>query len=236
MKNDKRLIVTACMTVASFAMYALYLDENNGPVSTIDQTPLEILKVSNTAVYSTNINEEKGMGTPDAQFNRGPNKRNSDTTPPPGHPKNPNAAWKESVQVPERYKGIVDKHIDRRFIQYDSMQFSGLAPGDSLTLYIPQTNEKYISTVEQVKNHPNGDKTISSTFTGPDGEIYTATITHGENSLYATISTPSDVYFLQGNQKEGWIISSKDQDALVSWTEDDIVHPPSTPLVVPPPQ
>ncbi|WP_411994566.1 hypothetical protein [Agarivorans sp. DSG3-1] len=162
-----------------------------------------------------------------------PNKPSTYRVPPLGHVSI--KLWKNIEQTPAQYTKLESHNIDRRFVEYNNNAFVGLALGDSFEIALPQLNTEYTPKVMAVEVHANGDRTLSGRYLGDDDKAYSITVTQSSSAMFATIATPSDVYFMQGQQSQGWLISGKDQDSLKTWIDEDSVAIPNDAKLNPPP-
>ncbi|TAA41835.1 hypothetical protein [Corallincola spongiicola] len=144
------------------------------------------------------------------------------------------SAWQALDDVPAQYDELADDGADRRFIEYSELVGKAFRIGDVINVNIPQLSESIPSEVVAIRSLPNGGYDVTSQFIGDDGQAYVVTLTSGENALYATIDTPSDTYFVQGHNDEGWIISGKEQSSLITWDKPDHIVPPVA--IAPPPE
>jgi hypothetical protein len=141
--------------------------------------------------------------------------------------------WEES----EKAREVLQSHPEKlpgdlageTYIELNTEQLKQMQLGDVFELTIPQLGTSFAAEVDQITQHPNGDKTIEANFPGMDA-YYSAVITLGETNSYAQISTPDGVYLLESQGDYAWIAS---RNSLVAshWPEhEDGVAIPATPV------
>ncbi|GAA5213596.1 hypothetical protein ACFSJ3_03230 [Corallincola platygyrae] len=156
--------------------------------------------------------------------------------PPPndGSPDKATIIWSQTGGIPAQYADLENQTVDRRFIEFQTDTFVHAAIGDVFDVTIPQTAAVLETKVSSIKMHANGDRTIVGEYTAEDGQQYAITFTQGANALFAHIGTPTDTYFMEGHNNQGWVLSGRDQSSLKTWEHTDAVTIPAIKHVTPP--
>jgi hypothetical protein len=123
------------------------------------------------------------------------------------------SAWQADPDAPAPPTRFSHKGINPTPLKIQKQTIARAAVGDTLSLPIPQTNQDYEMSIQQVGEHQNGDKTLKGHLTNQPE--YTVVVTQGSSATYATINTPDGSFLLEADQEQGWLMAATDLDTLI---------------------
>jgi hypothetical protein len=124
-----------------------------------------------------------------------------------------NSAWQADLDAPAPPTRFSNKGISPTPLKLKKQTIARASVGDTLSLPIPQTNQDYEMSIQQVGEHQNGDKTLKGHLTNQPE--YTVVVTQGSSATYATINTPDGSFLLEADQEQGWLMAATDLDNLI---------------------
>ncbi|TCI02188.1 hypothetical protein EZV61_14720 [Corallincola luteus] len=133
--------------------------------------------------------------------------------------------WQTQTSVPSTYASLENEPVDRTYLKVNPDVLSAIDTGDEFEFYIPQVNEHFEISADEIEYHSNGDKTIKGQVQDQYGEGYPVTITVGENGSFANISTPKGGFIMESDNQDGWIASTVDIHNLQDFNKPDYVIP-----------
>ena len=135
--------------------------------------------------------------------------------------------WENSddfTSIPDKF---LSKGLNPQALKISQTGIKSLSKGDEISLAIPQLGQEYPLSVEKVRKHRNGDRTIQGHL--KDTNLpYSVVITSGELTTYATINTPDGSYVMEAEGDQGWIMSVANLDYLIDTNQDDFQIPDLT--------
>jgi len=122
-----------------------------------------------------------------------------------------------SIPLPARVTEYEPVRVDMEHPSYPE-------PGARVTVAVPG-NESFRVNVEQSVINPNGDYTWRGHVEGY-GNDYPVIMTYGQNSAFATITTPKGSYTLETLNGSGWVYKNLSEFELSEHGKNDYLDPP----------
>lgn len=117
--------------------------------------------------------------------------------------------WAPADEVPDNLPLEPDELTDgRQFIQLDSLKVETLEPGDAVKVYIEETGQEYLVTMDSVEKHDYDSISWYGHIDGADGQTYSVSFTRGKTLTVGGLDTPDGHYVLQAHGNNGWLASS----------------------------
>lgn len=114
---------------------------------------------------------------------------------------------------------------DRSYIEFNRTALRGLESGSSLTLRTPDDGREHRVQIDEVKVHPNGDKSWLGRVVDGKGGAMPAAFTQGVDSSFGSFSTATGTYSLEAEGRLGWIANVNDLRKHQDFNIPDVLEP-----------